>query len=147
MSPCSRSMQTPVVSRSCKRHQPTPLPLGLAVDRTGQFLYVTTVDDSVDAYSISSSGTLTRQTASDFNTGCPPLVHCGFLTAIVADPTADLLFVVVGGTGAPARVYALTIDPSDWDVDERRGASPFLAGGQLPTAIAVGSCGHVRLRR
>jgi 6-phosphogluconolactonase (cycloisomerase 2 family) len=113
--------------------------LALAVDRTGRFLYVTTLDGSVDAYSISSSGTLTRQTASDFNTGCPPLTHCGLLTPIVADPTADLLFVVVGNIGRGA-VYVLTIDPSTGALTNVAN-SPFLAGGILPTAIAVDPSG------
>jgi 6-phosphogluconolactonase (cycloisomerase 2 family) len=131
-------------------------PGGVAVTPNGKFLYVSLflnnvvsgysinpasgvvatvvplLSAGINAYSISTSGTLTRQSASDFNNG-------NFCSSLAADPVADLLFAVEGRSGT-GDVDVLTIDSTT-------GALIHVAtsptGGNLASDIAIDSLGTV----
>jgi len=114
-------------------------PLAIAIDRTGHFLYVAIVGPfiGINAYSISTSVTLTRQSASDFSIPPPPIGPATFFSSLAADPVADLLFAVEGRSGT-GDVDVLAINSTTGALTQVAGS---LTGGDLATDIAIDPLG------
>ena len=110
-------------------------PESVAVDPSGQFVYVASQDGHVSAYTLSSSGALAQITGSPFK--------AGFVTVSVAvDPSGRFVYAANNGNGSQASftVSAYTLDPNSGSLNEISG-SPFPAGA-LPRSVTVDPSGN-----
>lgn len=102
-------------------------PVALAVDPSGQYLYVTdTASNEVTGFKIKAvTGTLTALSNSPYSSGSGP-------DAIAISPTNKFLYV---GNGGAATISAYKIDPTSGNLIPASGAVP---AGRGPTGIAFG---------
>jgi 6-phosphogluconolactonase len=102
-------------------------PLALAVDPSGQFLYVTDkTSNEVTGFKIKGTiGTLSALSNSPYNTGPAP-------NAIAISPTNKFLYVSNSGNGS---LSAYKIDPASGNLIPASGAVPT---GAQPAGIAFG---------
>lgn len=74
---------------------------GITIDQSGLFLYVVTGGGGIDAFSIGSTGTLTRLAIGGFDSGT------GTMLAVKAVPTLEVLVATDGGSTNNLRTFTI----------------------------------------
>jgi 6-phosphogluconolactonase (cycloisomerase 2 family) len=74
---------------------------GLAIDRSGQFLYVVTSGGGIDLFTIAVNGTLTRQAVGGFDSGTTTML------SVKASPSTDILMATDGGSTNNFRTFLI----------------------------------------